>query len=105
MGNIIKTRLIKIGNSQGIRIPKMLLDQVALTEELELAVQGDHLVLRPTRRPRAGGMHSFARWQLIAMISFSILRAARFRPGTRRSGCGSNALCGLSGQSRPYDWC
>ena len=54
MGNIIKTRLIKIGNSQGIRIPKMLLDHIALTEELELAVQGDHLVLRPTRRPRAG---------------------------------------------------
>lgn len=54
MSNIIKTRLIKIGNSQGIRIPKVLLDQIGLTKDLELEVQGDHLLLRPARRPRDG---------------------------------------------------
>ncbi len=54
MSNIIKTRLVKIGNSQGIRIPKVLLDQIGLTNDLELEVEGDHLILRPARRPRDG---------------------------------------------------
>jgi len=48
----IRTRLVKIGNSQGIRIPKILLGQVALDEEVELLVQHDQLVIRPVRRPR-----------------------------------------------------
>lgn len=54
MTQSIKTRLVKIGNSQGIRIPKVLLDQVGLTNEIELEVQGDHLVLRAARRSRQG---------------------------------------------------
>lgn len=54
MTQSIKTRLVKIGNSQGIRIPKVLLDQVGLTNEIELEVEGDHLVLRAARRPRQG---------------------------------------------------
>ncbi len=54
MNTSIKTRLIKIGNSQGIRIPKVLLEQVGLTAEVELEVQGDQLVLRAARRPREG---------------------------------------------------
>jgi len=54
MSTIIKTRLVKIGNSQGIRIPKVLLDQVDFTKDIELEVQGDQLVLRAARRPRDG---------------------------------------------------
>jgi antitoxin MazE len=54
MSTIIKTRLVKIGNSQGIRIPKVILDQIGLTDDLELEVQDDQLVLRAVRRPRAG---------------------------------------------------
>ncbi len=54
MSYIIKTRLVKIGNSHGIRIPKLLLDQVGLTRDIELEVQGDQLVLRAARRSRDG---------------------------------------------------
>jgi len=49
---VMKTRIIKIGNSKGIRIPKSLLDQVGLSEEVELAVQRNRLVIRPAHRPR-----------------------------------------------------
>lgn len=52
MSNIIKARLVKIGNSQGIRIPKVVLDQIGLTKDLEMEVQGDQLILRAARRPR-----------------------------------------------------
>jgi antitoxin MazE len=54
MSTIIKTRLVKIGNSQGIRIPKVVLDQIGLINDLELEVQDDQIVLRAVRRPRAG---------------------------------------------------
>ena len=50
----VKTRIIKIGNSQGVRIPKPLLEQSGLGEEVELAVQQDQIVIRPSRRPREG---------------------------------------------------
>ena len=48
----MKTRIIKIGNSQGIRIPKVLLEQSGLGEEVELEVQDAQIVIRPAERPR-----------------------------------------------------
>ncbi len=48
----MKTRIVKIGNSHGIRIPKLLLDQLDLGEEVEITAQHDQLVIRPVRRPR-----------------------------------------------------
>ena len=55
----LTTRIIKIGNSQGIRIPKLLLDQIGLDGEVELAVQEDQQVIRPIRRPRDGWDEQF----------------------------------------------
>jgi antitoxin MazE len=49
-----KTRLIKIGNSQGIRIPKLLVDQVGLSGEVEIEADEGQLIIRPARRPREG---------------------------------------------------
>lgn len=49
MGSSAKTRIIKIGNSQGIRIPKLLLEQAEIGEDVELEVQGRNLVIRPAR--------------------------------------------------------
>jgi antitoxin MazE len=43
----IRTRLVRIGNSQGVRIPKVLLDQVGLSGEVELEAQDRQLVVRP----------------------------------------------------------
>jgi antitoxin MazE len=48
----MKTRIIKIGNSQGIRIPKVLLEQSGLGEEVELEVHDAQIVIRPAERPR-----------------------------------------------------
>ena len=59
MSTSLRTRIIKIGNSQGIRIPKILLDQLGLDEEVELAVQEDQLVIRPIRHPRYGWDEQF----------------------------------------------
>jgi antitoxin MazE len=50
----MKTRIVPIGNSLGIRIPKTLLEQTQLQGEVEISVQDDALVIRPARKPRAG---------------------------------------------------
>jgi antitoxin MazE len=61
MGTGTKTRIVRIGNSQGIRIPKVLLDQVDLGEEVELQVQDGHLVIRPSQPARRGWDEQFSR--------------------------------------------
>ncbi len=59
MANVVKARVVRIGNSRGIRIPKVWVQQLGLGEEVELAVQGDRLVVRPARRPREGWQEAF----------------------------------------------
>ncbi|MGD9726803.1 MAG: AbrB/MazE/SpoVT family DNA-binding domain-containing protein [Nitrospiraceae bacterium] len=48
----MKTKIVRIGNSQGIRIPKSLLHQCRLEGSLEIEVQGNQLVIRAASRPR-----------------------------------------------------
>ncbi len=52
MATVLKTRIVKVGNSQGIRIPKLLLDQAGLEEGVELEVQPGQIVIRPAQTPR-----------------------------------------------------
>lgn len=55
----IRTHIIKIGNSRGIRIPKPLLDQAKLENEVEIAVSRGQLVIRPVPQPRSGWVEQF----------------------------------------------
>jgi len=51
---IAKTRIVRIGNSRGIRVPKGLLEQAQLPEEVELQAEHGRLVVRAARGPRTG---------------------------------------------------
>jgi antitoxin MazE len=54
-GGQMLTTIRRLGNSQGILIPKPLLLQVGLENQAEMRVEGDALVLRrPKAAPRAG---------------------------------------------------
>jgi antitoxin MazE len=55
----MKTRVVRVGNSQGIRIPKLLLEQTGLHGEVEISAEGDSLVIRPAARPRTGWAAAF----------------------------------------------
>lgn len=55
----MRTRIIKIGNSQGIRIPKPLLEQSRLGEEVEIEAQRGRIVIQPAHRPRHGWEEKF----------------------------------------------
>lgn len=54
MSGTIRTRLVKVGNSQGVRIPKLLLEQRGIQTDVETEVQGNSLIIRPASHPRAG---------------------------------------------------
>jgi antitoxin MazE len=56
----MKARIVRIGNSPGVRIPKSLLEQAGLLDEVEISVQGNALVIRPARRPREGWDAAFS---------------------------------------------
>lgn len=50
----MKTRLVRIGNSRGLRLPKPLLEQLGFEDEVELRAHDGALVIRPARRVRVG---------------------------------------------------
>ena len=57
--NTIKTKIVRIGNSQGIRIPKLLLDQTDLGNEVELELQENRIVIRSSKSSRHGWEEQF----------------------------------------------
>lgn len=56
----VRTRIIRIGNSQGIRIPKPLLEQSGLSEEVDLEVQANGILIQAVNEPRTGWDQAFA---------------------------------------------
>jgi antitoxin MazE len=56
----MKSELIPIGNSRGIRIPKALIEQSGLTRTIEITVRPDGLLISPARKPRHGWAEAFA---------------------------------------------
>ena len=61
MSKSIQTQIVKIDNSQGIRIPKSLLEQIGISEAVEIEVQGDRIVIRAALKPRADWEEAFAK--------------------------------------------
>jgi antitoxin MazE len=55
----MKASIIKIGNSQGLRIPKPILDQCGFTKEVELVVINQELVVKAPKSPRKSWSSSF----------------------------------------------
>ena len=50
----MKARLVRIGNSRGIRLPKPLIEEAGLTDEVELRVREGTIVIAASAGVRAG---------------------------------------------------
>ena len=50
----MKTRLVRIGNSRGVRLPKTIIAQAGLTDEVELGVQDGAVVIARATSARSG---------------------------------------------------
>jgi antitoxin MazE len=48
-----------VGNSRGIRIPKPVIEQIGLGDEVEMVVREHALIVTPVGRPRAGWGDAF----------------------------------------------
>jgi len=50
----MKARIVRIGNSRGIRLPKPLIEQAGLSDDVELKVRNGDIVISAAKRPRTG---------------------------------------------------
>lgn len=55
----MRTSIVRIGNSQGIRIPKIIIEQCHLGPDVELEVEDDKLIIRSASFPRQGWEEKF----------------------------------------------
>ncbi len=62
----MKTSLIAIGNSRGIRIPKTLIEQCGLQNVVELDVRDNAIIIHSLKAARLGWDKAFARMNRLA---------------------------------------
>ncbi len=55
----MKSQIIQIGNSQGIRLPKVLLEESQISGEVDLELHPDGILIRNAEIPRAGWDEQF----------------------------------------------
>jgi antitoxin MazE len=56
------TKLILIGNSKGVRIPKAMIQQFGLDNgDIVLQAEEDGLLIKPVKKPRAGWNEQFSK--------------------------------------------
>ena len=55
----MKTKIVKIGNSRGIRIPKPLIAQAGIQEDVEISLEENRLVIAPADHPRSDWAEAF----------------------------------------------
>jgi antitoxin MazE len=52
--SLLKTKLVPIGNSRGVRLPKLMIRDAGLGDEVELQVSEGAIIISSARNPREG---------------------------------------------------
>jgi antitoxin MazE len=56
----MQAKLVKIGNSRGVRLPKAIIAQAGLTDQIDIAVRRNEVILRSaSAKPRQGWDQAF----------------------------------------------
>ena len=50
----MKARIVRVGNSRGVRLPKPLLEEAGLLDEVEIRAEPGRIIIKSLHRPRAG---------------------------------------------------
>lgn len=50
----MRAQLVRIGNSQGVRLPKVIIEQAGLGPNLEVAVEDGAVIIRASGKKRRG---------------------------------------------------
>jgi antitoxin MazE len=75
-GNVVRAKLVKIGNSRGIRLAKTLLEVAGLADEVEIEAAPGVLTIRPSAHPRAGWAEAASAWEPEGLVDE--MTASRF---------------------------
>ena len=62
----MKARLIRVGNSRGVRLPKPLIEEARLTDEVELRIRNGVIVMARVARARSGWAEAARRMRELA---------------------------------------
>jgi antitoxin MazE len=60
---LVRAKLVKIGNSRGIRLAKPLLEVAGLVDDVEIEAAPGVLTIRPSAHPRAGWAEAASTWE------------------------------------------
>jgi antitoxin MazE len=60
MSNIFKTRIVQVGNSQGIRLPKAMIELSGIKEHIEIEVKDRQIIITAASKARVGWGDAFA---------------------------------------------
>jgi antitoxin MazE len=65
---VVRAKLVKIGNSRGIRLAKPLLEVAGLADEVEIEAAPGVLTIRPSAHPRAGWAEAAASLEPVGLL-------------------------------------
>lgn len=65
---MVRAKLVKIGNSRGVRLAKPLLDVAGLADEIEIEAAQRVLSIRASAHPRAGWAEAASAFQPEGLI-------------------------------------
>ena len=57
----MNVKVVRIGNSRGIRLPRKILDRCHIEDKVELDVKGEKIILTPIRKKPRDGWEEFAK--------------------------------------------
>lgn len=60
----METAIIKIGNSKGLRLSKIILEKYNIKEKVELILEKDQIIIRPIEEPRKNWDIEFKKMRL-----------------------------------------
>lgn len=58
---VMQTNIIQIGNSKGLRLSKTILKKYDIQDKVEIILEKDHIIIKPSANPRAGWGEQFAK--------------------------------------------
>ena len=74
----MRSKIVRIGNSQGVRLPKLMIEEAGLSEDVELRVEGGQIVIAAPRIARAGWAEAAQRAHTAGEDQLEATGATRF---------------------------
>jgi len=56
----METKIVRIGNSKGLRLSKTILEKYDIKDKVELVLKSDQILLKPISNPREGWTEQLA---------------------------------------------